>query len=68
MNIDQKLLSIVYAAFTDEGIEDITEVYTANKDLVQLRHPMKIMSEELERVLYAVVEHIEFDGDEKIVQ
>ena len=67
MNIEQKFLAQIYASFTNEDNIEVIEVYDNEKNLVTLRRPLKLMTDDMEAILYALVEYIEFDGEDKIV-
>ena len=67
MNVEQKFLTQIYASFTNEKNVEVSEVYDKEKNLVTLRRPLKLMSDDMEAILYALVEYIEFEGDNKIV-
>lgn len=68
MTKDEKLLSLIYSSFTNEANQEITECYDSEKNWVKLRTPIRAMTDEMEAIMYAIVEYIEFDGEDKIVQ
>ena len=68
MNIDQKFLTQIYSSFTNDDNIEVTEVYDSEKNLVTLRRPLKLMTDDMEAILWALVEYIEFDGEDKIVK
>lgn len=68
MTKDEKLLALIYSSFTNEANSEITECYDSEKNWVTLRTPIRAMTDEMQSIMYAVVEYIEFDGDDKIVQ
>lgn len=68
MTKDEKLLALIYSSFTNETNSEITECYDSKKNWVTLRTPIRAMTDEMQSIMYAVVEYIEFDGDDKIVQ